>query len=132
MAWRFKLRHTYVLKRPEFEGKYFKSQWCKMENGELTIRPQYCWDGCSPAIPLPFGFWAGTPDGSLCDDGRPQAYYASLVHDVFCQYHETIPLTKEEVSTIFYDMLRFRGFSPFRAAVYKFAVTTFGPQSWGV
>ena len=131
MTWRFKLRRPFTLKRPEFEGLEFHSPWCKIENGELTIRSQYCWDGCSPAIPLPFNVWLGTPDGALCDDGRPQSFYASLVHDVFCQYAEIVPLTKAEVCTIFYDMLRLRGFSPFRAALYKFAVARLGPQTWG-
>ena len=131
MTWRYKLRNKYTLRHPELDGVEYKTEWCIISGGTIQIRPGYAWDGCTPAIPLPFNLWIGTPDGHLCDDGKPQAFYASLVHDVLCQYHATVPMSKQAVSSIFHDMLRQRGFSPFRAGLYKVAVSLFGPQTWG-
>lgn len=132
MTWRYKLRNKYTLRHPELAGIEFKTEWCIISGGAIQIRPGYAWDGCTPAIPLPFNLWIGTPDGPLCQDGRPAAYYASLVHDVLCQYAPELAISKSAVCQIFSDMLRQRGFSPFRASIYRIAVSLFGPQSWGV
>lgn len=131
LNWRYKLTESYSYWHPALAGITRSCPWGRIANGAVTINAGYAWDGCTPSIPLPFGLWLGTPDGRRCDDGRPQAFYASLVHDLFCQHSSILPLDKETVSTIFYDMLRERGFSPFRAALYRMAVMAMGPQDWG-
>ena len=129
--WRYVLEEPFVYYNKQLREIEYSSEWCVIRHGRIKIFEGYAWDGCSPAFPLPFGYWIGTPDGKLCQDGRPQAFYASLVHDVLCQDSKNIGISKDAASSIFSDMLRERGFSPFRAALYKKAVMLFGPQSWG-
>lgn len=130
LNWRYKLTEPYSYWHPALAGVTWSCPWGRIENGAVTIDVGYAWDGCTPSIPLPFGLWIGTPDGRRCDDGRPQAFYASLVHDFFCQHSSILPLDKAAVSNIFYDMLRERGFSTLRASIYANAVKLFGPQDW--
>ena len=132
MIWRYILDADYCVYHKLLRGITFRGELVTILHGRIKIEEGYAWDGCTPAIPLPFNLWIGTPDGPLCQDGRPAAYYASLVHDVLCQYAKDVPLTKTDACQIFSDMLRQRGFSPFRASIYRIAVFLFGPQSWGV
>ena len=129
--WRYLLDTKFVYYHPLLRGITFRADFVTILHGRIHIEEGYAWDGCSPAVPLPFGYWIGTPDGKLCQDGRPQAFYASLVHDALCQNSKNVGISKDVASSIFSDMLRERGFSPFRAVLYKKAVMLFGPQSWG-
>lgn len=129
--WRYRLDADYHYQSPLLAGVSFCNEWLRIEDGRITIRAGYAWDGCSPAVRLPGGIWLGTPDGPLGADGRPQTFYASCVHDVFCQFADAVPLTKQQVSDIFRCMLLEAGFPPWRATLYRSAVMRFGPQAFG-
>lgn len=132
IVWRYKIDAPYRFYQPEMVGHSFRNEWLTITpDGWGEIAKDYAWDGCTPARKFLFGLWMGTPDGPLLPDGRPAAYYASLVHDVFCQFHDEIPLNKQHVSDIFERMLRDRAFRPFLARIYRRAVDLFGPASFG-
>lgn len=132
-VWRYKIKEPFTLTAPELVGKRFANDWLTINpEGWLCISAGYAFDGCSPAWRIPgTRIWIGTPDGPLLDDGRPQTFYAALVHDAFCQFHDDVPLTKQAVTEIFYRMLLEYGFPKWRAALYRAAVWNFGPQAWG-
>lgn len=131
-AWRYALSAPLRHHAPELRGKSFRNEWLQIHpDGWLQVAARYAWDGCSPAWRVPgTGLWLGTPDGLLMADGRPQAFYASCVHDAFCQFSRDIPLRRGEVSAIFRHMLLEAGFSRIRASIYYHAVQTFGPQDF--
>jgi hypothetical protein len=67
----------------------------------------------------------GVPDGHIdIGTGKPKTHYASLVHDVFYQYLEYVPVSKKEIDLLFYDMLRETEFP--LAWFYYMAVVYFG------
>lgn len=57
----------------------------KFSKGWITIFKGYEWDGCSGGVWV-FEVW----DGNLEDNGLPQMYYPSLVHDVLYEYMEEL------------------------------------------
>ena len=128
-AWRYKLDAPYSYKSPLLAGVFFENEWGEIEDGIITIFAGYAWDGCSPALQVG-PIWLGPPDGALLMDGRPQAYYASLVHDYLCQYRADVPIRKAVTVALFREMLIKRGFSQLRASIYANAVKLFGPQDW--
>lgn len=128
-AWRYKLDAPYSYKSPLLAGIFFENEWGMMDGGRIEVAKDYTWDGCSPAWNVG-PFWLGTPDGGEMQDGKPQAYYASLVHDYLCQFRADVPIRKAVTVELFREMLLNRGFSPFRAAIYAKAVHLFGPQEW--
>lgn len=128
-AWRYKLDAPYSYKSPLLAGIFFENEWGEIEDGIITIFAGYAWDGCSPALQVG-PIWLGPPDGALLMDGRPQAYYASLVHDYLCQYRADVPIRKAVTVALFREMLIKRGFSQLRASIYANAVKLFGPQDW--
>lgn len=128
-AWRYKLDAPYSYKSPLLAGIFFENEWGVMDGGRIEVAKDYAWDGCSPTWKIG-SFWLGPPDGALLMDGRPQAYYASLVHDYLCQYRASIPIRKDTTVELFREMLVKRGFSPLRASIYANAVKLFGPQKW--
>lgn len=130
MTWRYILPFWYRKKSRHLDGVSFSCDFGKIEHGEIVIFRNYAWDGCSPAWKIG-PFWIGTPDGRLNPDGRPQTFYASLVHDFLCQHSRVIPITKERTVDLFRDMLIDGGFSPLRAAIYAAFVSKLGPQDWG-
>lgn len=104
----------------------------------------YAWDGCSPKN---WFFWLaliGTPDFAQITEtirtlnntepcARRQvfwqrAHHASLVHDALYQYLNTIPISKNDVDQLFYDMLCESGFCPLLARLYWLAVRVFGAR----
>lgn len=131
-AWRYVTSQPFRYRADVLRGRTFKNEWLTIDpGGWLEIASGYAWDGCSPAWRMPgTGWWFGTPDGLLMADGRPQAFYASCVHDAFCQFSRDIPLRRDEVSAIFRHMLLEAGFSRIRASIYYHAVQTFGPQDF--
>lgn len=128
-VWRYKLDAPYSYKSPLLAGIFFENEWGYISNGEIEIAKNYAWDGCSPAWRIG-PFWLGTPDGRLNQDGRPQAFYASLVHDFLCQFRREIPIRKLITVELFHEMLIKGGFSICRAKVYAKSVDWFGPQRW--
>lgn len=67
------------------DGISFESKWIKIENGFITIKSGYAWDGSSPKFFIG-NCIIGTWDGFINDKGLQQAYIASLVHDALYQY----------------------------------------------
>lgn len=132
MSWRYKIDQPFIIHAPELGCVSFENDWLSLDGcGLLRVSAGYAWDGCSPAVKI-FGVWLGTPDGKLGIDGRPQTFYASLVHDVLCQFAKELPIfDAKPPSDLFYRMLLDAGFSKLRAAVYRAAVLNFGPQDWG-
>lgn len=106
----------------ELRGIEFESEWATVRDGVLTIRAGYAWDGCSRKWKV-FGHIVGTPDGL-----KGQTRWASLVHDVFCQYRGELLISKETTLVIFDKMLKEARW--FARPVYVFAVDKFGPQDW--
>ena len=129
MTWRYKLDRNYLYRSPLLAGIFFANDWGKIEDEAIVIYPPYSWDGCSPAWKIGT-VWFGVPDGRLNPDGRPQAFYASLVHDFLCQFRPEVPIRKAITVELFREMLVRSGFSPFRAKIYAKSVDWFGPQDW--
>lgn len=129
--WRYQLGCGYAYLSPHLGGVSYRNEWIQIKDGWIWIRQGYAWDGCSPALRLPGGIWLGTPDGPLMPDGRPQTYYASLVHDALCQWAEAIPVRQAATVALFGDMLREAGFPGWRVTLYTAAVRRFGPQLFG-
>lgn len=130
-AWRYRLERAFRYVSRFLLGVEYRNEWIEINNGVILIQRGYAWDGCSPAWRLPGGLWLGTPDGPLMPDGRPQAYYASLVHDALCQWAIEIPIRQVDTVALFGDMLREAGSPGWRAALYTGAVARFGPQVFG-
>ena len=127
--WRYKLTDNFTMTSTHLKGVWFSCEWGEIEDGHITIYRGYAWDGCSPAINIG-GLWMGVPDGRLNCDGRPQAFYASLVHDFLCQHRTEINIGEQKTLNLFKEMLIKGGFSVFRANLYAKAVDLFGPQDW--
>lgn len=129
MIWRYKLDAPYSYQSPLLAGIFFENEWGVIDGGRIEVAKGYAWDGCSPAWKVG-PFWLGTPDGGEMQDGKPQAYYASLVHDYLCQFRADVPIRKAVTVELLREMLLNCGFSPLRAAIYAKAVHLFGPQKW--
>ncbi|MGH1461009.1 MAG: hypothetical protein ACRBB6_03125 [Neptuniibacter sp.] len=125
--WLYQLDHDYTYRHPALEGIEYRNDWCVIENGSLTIYAGYAHDGCSPKFDICGLFVIGVPDGRL-HLGKPITYYASLVHDVFCQWRHEIPITKPETVQIFREMLLEVKFGP--AKKYADTVDRWGPQDF--
>lgn len=95
--------------------------------GVMTIAAGYSWDGCSPKYLIAGRIW-GTPDGKIDPVTKlPATYYASLVHDVLCQFegHPDMPWSREEIDLIFYEVLQRDQFE--YADLYYWGVVKLGP-----
>lgn len=124
----YTLSKNYKYKHKLLQGIVFKNEWLDIAPcGTLTITKGYSWDGCSPKFAL-LGFTIGTPDGHLRGDGYPVLAWASLVHDVLCQFKDEVPITKRISLAIFDDMLKEVNWK-FRK-LYVVAVNLFGPQKF--
>lgn len=131
MTWRYRLDRRFFHTSVHLQGVEYSNDWVDIRHHSIMIQPGYAWDGCSPAWRLPGGIWLGTPDGPLMADGRPQTFYASLVHDALCQWAEEIPIPRSATVALFGEMLREAGFPPWRVWLYAWAVARLGPQFFG-
>lgn len=101
---------------------------CRLEihsNGDARILSGYAWDGCSPKFSF-FDILVGTPDGIPNElTKKPKTYYASLMHDVLCQFLEINPdVPRKKADKIFFELLERDRFAP--KYLYYFAVSVFG------
>ena len=131
--WLFQLEKDYSFKSEEVsiqpnEDLEFRDErhrlWLEIkQDGTITVKEGYAWDGCSPKFNILDLFWVGTPDGAI-DEGKPITYYASLVHDALGQFRkeEEMPFDRKQRDLIFAEMLEgfvFQG-------LYYMAVRIFG------
>ena len=83
----------------------------------------YAWDGCTPKLNIFDIALLGVPDGrTLIDSGKPITYYASMVHDILCQYQHKIGITRKQADEMF---LFYLGSFNLKY-VYYFAVRAYG------
>jgi hypothetical protein len=82
------------------------------ENGDIKITASnpdangYAWDGCTPKIDILNLFSVGVPDGRVnVETGKPITYYASLVHDVLCQFRGKTWKHRKENDLVFLNYL---------------------------
>ncbi len=127
-AWRYRLSSCFSYAHKSFDGIGYSNEWVSISDGVISIKKGYAWDGCSPKKYIFGVLYFGVPDGNLYF-GKPWTYYASLVHDVLCQYRNDIPISKDDVIKVFNDQLTEIGW-PLRC-VYVSAVSWFGPQDFG-
>ncbi|MBL8509325.1 MAG: hypothetical protein JNM11_12690 [Chitinimonas sp.] len=126
-CWRYVLEQDFVWESPHLAGVTWSNEWVVIQDGRIRVREGYAWDGCTPAWSVLGLVYIGTPDGAEYL-GKPAAYYASLVHDVLCQWRLLIPITKAAVLGLFYEMLKARQFR--LAGLYVAVVARLGPQEF--
>jgi len=82
-------------------------------DGNARVLAHYAWNGCSPKFWF-FDIVIGTPDGvPRPEDGKPKAYYASLIHDVLYQFLDCqLPLSRASADKVFLDILQRDEFAP--------------------
>jgi len=106
----------------------FENEWLKIDSdGTITVKGSnangYAWDGCTPKFNLFDIALIGTPDGRInVNTGKPVTYYASLVHDVLCQFWQQIGIERKEADRLF---LHYLGDFQLRY-IYYAAVRIFG------
>jgi len=110
----------------------------------IKIKEGYSWDGCSPSIKV-FGGKFGTYDGDMvsaifltrihkvyCGEfllggSLQRLYFASLIHDVLCQYSDDLKpytsMTQKDYDKIFFEYCKQAKFR--YADLYYRAVRTF-------
>lgn len=95
------------------------------QDGTITVKKDYAWDGCSPKLNILGLFWIGIPDGAL-DEGKPATYYATLVHDALGQFCEEndYPFDRRQRDLIFKEMLEQKHFK--LSLIYYLAIKIFG------
>jgi len=106
----------------------FNNPWLEIsENGDIIIKGThadgYAWDGCTPKFNIFDLFLIGTPDGrTIVNTGKPITYYASLVHDILCQFRKDIGISRRQADKVF---LIYLGDFNLRY-LYYIAVRTYG------
>ncbi len=106
------------------------NKWLEIKsNGMAIVFKGYAWDGCTPKWSV-FDILIGTPDGAPNHDTKkPKTYYASLIHDVLCQFLTLNPdISRVQADKIFLKILERDGFSP--RHLYFIAVLIFGRASF--
>lgn len=86
--------------------------WLTVDGSYCKIHKGYSWDGCSPKYKkngIVFGTWDGKLYRHVGEvvrrvDIDQQLKYASLMHDVFCQFFDMLPdnVTREKIDKKFY------------------------------
>lgn len=125
MPWLFQIDKDFTYRHQALEGINYSNKWCSIADGVLTVKKGYAHDGCSPKYDICGLFVIGVPDGRQ-HLGKPITHDAALVHDVFCQWRHSIPITKAATVQIFREMLHEVKFGP--ADIYANAVDRWGPQ----
>ena len=73
MNYLFTLQKDYTRFLTDLVGVYFECEWGSIDDGMITIKKGYSWDGCTCAL------------------NTKRTYNACLVHDFLCQF-EPIPI----------------------------------------
>lgn len=128
--WRYRLNIPFYFRSPRLAGVGFFNRWLTIKDGTLLINKGYAWDGCSPSLGLPGGLWLGPWDGPRGIDGRPAAFFPTLVHDALCQFAPEIAIDRADTVGLFADMLTVSGMPVPLCRLYVVAVDLFGPRRW--
>ena len=127
--WRYTLDSQFAFKSDHLNDILFANEWISIQGGQIVISAGYSWDGCSPTKSILNGMiWLGPWDGPLQEDGRPAAFYPSLVHDALCQFKDQIYIRKASAVAVFDEMLGTTSFPRLLRDIYVSAVNEFGPQ----
>jgi len=131
-VWRYRLEQPATANCACLDDICFDNDWLSIYRCKVRVSEGYAWDGCSPALRIPYTrCWLGPPDGPLGIDGRPVAWRASLFHDVLCQFRRDIPaLTKAQTTALFAQTLADANAPFWMQRLYPFAVFRFGPQDF--
>jgi len=87
--------------------KTFSNSWLQIsQSGDIVVKGTngsgYAWDGCTPKYNIFDLLLVGTPDGrTIVSTGKPITYYASLIHDILCQYGEDIGISRRQADDVF-------------------------------
>ena len=128
--WRYRLEEDFVYYTKNLEGVHFISEWLIIDNGTVTVKAGYAWDGVTPAIYM-FGMWFGVWDGPKGKDGKVVSWKATAVHDAFCQFIGLIKnIKKEQTVAVFKELLELNDSPKFMCKLYPFCVNYMGPQDW--
>ena len=117
------------------KGRSFENEWFRLEaDGRITVKGThkagYAWDGCSFKFKIKDVYF-GIPEGVLnFDTGKSKTYYASLIHDVLCQFSKDIKsfIKRGEVDREFYIILKRDQFR--LAKVYYYVVHFLSWMFW--
>ncbi len=99
MNYLFTLQKDYTRFLTDLVGVYFECEWGSIDDGIITIKKGYSWDGCTCAL------------------NTKKTYNACLVHDFLCQF-EPIPI--EDADRLFQYILESDRFE--LSGLYFFAV----------
>ena len=108
--------------------KDFENEWLLIsEDGDVVVKGSngqgYAWDGCTPKWNVFDLFLIGTPDGrTIVNTEKPITYYASLIHDILCQFAPDIEISRKQADKVF---LIYLGDFNLRY-LYYFAVRSYG------
>ena len=130
----YRIKEDYVHKS-SIKGREYENDWFSLKkDGTITVKGSnksgYAWDGCSPKWKIK-DMYFGTLEGVLSPEtGVSKTYYASMIHDVFYQFHREVKsfIKRKEADTEFYNMLRRDGFKP--ARLYYRSVRLVGWVFW--
>lgn len=103
MRYKYTIHEDFNIYFPELSGVNFICDWGSIENGLITIKKEYSWNGCTLAF-----------------DCR-HTYKAGLIHDFLYQFR---PISRTKCDRIFYLQLKRDGFS--LSFIYYVAVRLFG------
>ncbi|MGJ8691686.1 MAG: hypothetical protein ACSHW0_04330 [Thalassotalea sp.] len=87
--------------------KAYKNDWLEIkDNGDIIIKGThdngYAWDGCTPKVNCFDLILLGIPDGrKIVNTDKPITYYASLVHDILCQFQQDIGIDRKDADKVF-------------------------------
>lgn len=103
-VYKYQLEEDFTYEHPLLKNLSVDQEWMSIQDGKITVKKGYAWNGCSPNKII-LGLWkVGTPNGAM-RHGKAWTYYASLVHDALTQYRASINITREDSIVIFGDIL---------------------------
>lgn len=128
--WRYRLEKDFTYFSEHLRGIKFDSQWLIIDDGNVTVKTGYAWDGATPAFYF-LGVWWGVWDGPKGKDKKPSSWQATLVHDAMCQFIGLIKgIKKEQTVEVFKELLEVNKSPKFMVSIYPKFVNYFGPQDW--
>ena len=127
--WLYILKEDYEWDASEHLGKTikFNCRWLRVNEGMITVKKGYAWDGCSPKFVIADLWIIGTPDGRK-RYGKPVTYRASLVHDALTQFKDELPITHQQATAVFSALLKEAEF--FWHRVYVLMIRVFGTRKF--